>query len=174
MTNELLSLLQSRVNSQGLVLGRESVLAEDLQTTALALEGALDNLERQGQVEVLSGPPFLVLRLRVWPGKDGSPTENRGPERAVHSFKAMPSRSTRLNESHSYSQYPLDQGLLQEILTTLGETDPATFRQAVTHFPPEAIRATLERIHATAHFRKSRTATFRFLLPRIAKEQFSH
>ena len=58
--------------------------------------------------------------------------------------------------------------LLQEVLATLGETDPTTFRGVLDHYSPAAIHAALERVRATPpeKIRKSRTALFRHLLAR--------
>ena len=56
--------------------------------------------------------------------------------------------------------------LLQEILATLGESDPTTFRGVLANYPEGAIRAALSRVRATPpeKIRKSRTALFRHLL----------
>ena len=62
---------------------------------------------------------------------------------------------------------PERENLLKEILDTLGESDPSTFRHALTHFPPAVIRLALERVRAMKSIRKSKTALFSYLLPRI-------
>jgi hypothetical protein len=75
-----------------------------------------------------------------------------------------------MDERNSYRQPDGSNPLLQEILETLGESDPATFRGAVDHYPPHVIRTALSRIRRMKTIHKSRTAAFRYLLPRIAKE----
>lgn len=60
--------------------------------------------------------------------------------------------------------------LLQEILDTLGETDPTTFRGAIRSYAPGVIRTALARIRKMKNIQKNPTAVFRFLLPRIANE----
>ena len=65
---------------------------------------------------------------------------------------------------------PDEHALLREILETLGESDPATFRGAIRRYPPGVIRTALDRTRRMKTVRKNRTAVFRFLLPRIAKE----
>ena len=58
--------------------------------------------------------------------------------------------------------------LLREILETLGETDAASFEKAVELYSPHVIRTALDRVRRARGIRKSRTALFRHLLPRLA------
>jgi hypothetical protein len=61
------------------------------------------------------------------------------------------------------------EGLLAEILATLDETDPESFRPVLKRYSPWQIQTALKRVRETPpkKLRKSRTALFRFLLPRI-------
>lgn len=78
-----------------------------------------------------------------------------------------------MKESYRPPGYEAE-ALLSEILATLGESDPTTFRGALRAYSPIIIRTTLARIRKMKHVRKSRTALFRFLLPRIGREPNSN
>jgi hypothetical protein len=107
----------------------------------------------------------------MWPGV------RTGPSKSAQKPSAVGTRG----HSYSFHNQSIDEGkaiaiedggpgegarLLQEVLSTLGETDPTTFRGVLDHFPAAAIRAALERVRATPpeKLRKSRTALFRYLL----------
>jgi len=173
MREKLLLALKNRANSRGLVLASEATLVMTLASTSEAIRTALSELEKDGVIEILSRPPFLVARISsVWSARTSERSQT-GPKQApvvnpAHSFQSSLSQSEQMKES--YRRYPLDESLLQEVLATLGETDPTTFRGAIRSYAPEIIRKALERIRRIPSVRKNRTALFRYLLPRIAKE----
>ncbi|MEK7315632.1 MAG: hypothetical protein AAB011_05590 [Candidatus Eisenbacteria bacterium] len=70
---------------------------------------------------------------------------------------------------NSYSA-ETDAEVLAEILATLGETDAEPFRGLLAHYPRAVIHRALDRVRTAKNIQKSRTALFRYLLPRIAKE----
>ena len=107
--------------------------------------------------------PFLVIK---WSGQ--SP-KSPNSEANAYSFKSSLSQSKQLKESYRPSETD-PEALLQEILDTLGETDPTTFRGAIRSYPPGVIRTALARIRRMKNIQKNPTAVFRFLLPRIANE----
>jgi hypothetical protein len=73
------------------------------------------------------------------------------------------------SNSNSDSHRPVDPELMREVLETLGESDPATFTGALEHYAPAIIRKALERVRAAGSIRTSRTALFRYLLPKLGK-----
>jgi hypothetical protein len=112
---------------------------------------------------MLSRLPFLAFRLTAWPNhRENKAKKGAGP----YSYESSLSQSRLMKESYREG----DETLLHEILTTLGESDPTTFRGALDAYSPEAIRLALERVRKQKRITKNRTALFRFLLPRIAKE----
>lgn len=123
-----------------------------------------------GLLEVLAPLPYLVLRLRTWPGKRREPHETGV---TAYSSLELPSQSQRLNSSYRPppTKYPADPQLLREILETLGESDGASFTKAVELYSPHVIRLTLDRVRHARDIRKSRTALFRHLLPRLARHE---
>src|SRR5687768_6260412 len=137
----LLAALEERANSRGLAFARELWLLRRLECSRSDLDHALRQLVEGGAIRILSPFPFLAIRLLRWPNRR---------EKSVHiapsgySYKSSLSQSRLIKDS--YSPKDSDEALLQEILTTLGETDPTTFRGAIKAFRPEAIRATLERV----------------------------
>ena len=174
MTEQVLQALRPRSSHHGLVIVREAVLLDELRIGPDALRAAIKNLDEDRLIEILSPLPFLVLK---WPGKRSRDRENgtgseasEGPRYSSYSFN---------NESVDKSiaikaigdSGSADAALLQEILTTLGETDPTTFRGVLDHYSAKHIRAVLDRVRSTPpeKFRKSKTALFRYLLARTKK-----
>ncbi len=171
MTDALLSTLEKRANARGVVLADEEALSRELQIPRTVLVEYLAELEAESAIEILAPLPFLVLKLRKWAGRRSEaarmPAKTAGSEVRPYSFQSSLSRSKRLKESY---RQPEGDALLREILETLGETDPATFRGALKSYAPDVIRTALDRVRRMKTIRKNRTAVFRFLLPRIAKE----
>lgn len=170
MTERLVAALRRHTNDRGLVVVRESALLEELSTEPKALRQAVQELESQGVIRILTPLPFLILK---WPGSGPTEEKSRGKTSrssgSAYSFQSSLSSSKQLKES--YGQPTSEEGaLLKEILETLGEDDPTTFRGAIRNYSPEVIRLTLERIRRMPSIRKSRTALFRYLLPRINQE----
>jgi len=149
------------------VIAEEALLREvgaDHETTS----AGLTKLERAGLVEILTPLPFLVVKLsRKWPG--------RGVNTGISSHSAY-SYSKLLQPKQLKNSYrqggPVEEppsNLLREILETLGESDPSSFEKAVELYSPQVIRTALDRVRRARGIRKSRTALFRHLLPRLAR-----
>jgi hypothetical protein len=169
MTEQLLQALGRRSSHRGLVIVQESALLKELRIPSHALRKSVAQLADKRVIEILSPLPFLVAK---WSG-NASPRLQNGPnvgaaEDHAYSFKSSLSQSKQMKES--YRRPVQADPLLQEILDTLGESDPTTFRGAVRSYSPDVIRTALDRIRRMQTIRKNRTALFRFLLPRIAKE----
>jgi hypothetical protein len=170
MSESLLELLAGHVNSRGVVLVAEEVLLREAGATREGVVESLGKLERAGLVEILSPLPYLVLRLRTWPGK--------GQKVPVSALSAYSSSKQLLHKQQLNSSYrqdprhePVDPQLLGEILETLGESDGKTFEKAVELYSPHVIRLALDRVRRAKGIRKSRTALFRHLLPRLARDE---
>lgn len=160
MTERLLACLQGHANSRGVVIVREDALLDELQSTHDALAPTLEKIRRAGLADVLSPLPFLVLKLRSWCGRSTKPGN---PHPAAYSYSKL--SSNRLNESYRPTG---DGALMQEILETLGETDPTSFQGAIKNFAPDVIRKALDRVRRTRSLRKNRTALFRYLLTKLS------
>src|SRR6185295_4040343 len=172
MTEQLLAALKRHANSRGLVLVTDEDLAREVPASPGALGDELEKLVRAGLIEVLSPQPFIVIKLRMWPGRKLGPTKTAAttvaPVDRAYSFQSSLSQS--IDEGNSYRQPVESNPLLKEILEMLGESDPTTFRGAIDNYPPHVIRTALARVRRLKTIHKNRTAAFRFLLPRIAKE----
>ena len=157
MRGPLLHWLQAHANGRGVVLGRSDAMEAELEASPDALGHELTALEREGVVEILAPLPFLVLRLKKWSGRG---------QQSAFAYSSLLSHN-RLIESESYRHEPL----LHEILETLGETDVKAFAPVLEHYSPQIIRTALRRVRRARGIRKSRTALFRHLLPRLAQAE---
>src|SRR5262249_26134762 len=139
------------------------------------LRQGLQDLERSRLITVLSPGKYLVIRVAPWPGHDSRSTQN------AHEMASSGSRGY----SYSFHKHTIDESkaiaagaegadagetLLREILETVGESDPATFRGVLTHYTPADIRMVLDRVRRTPpeKVRKSKTALFRYLLTKLS------
>lgn len=175
MTTQLLDKLQERASHRGLVLVRGEVLQAEVRASEGELRQALATLERGHQLRILWPLPYLVVALprRMWPsakplaaeaGPDSGSALARGYSYSFNKHSNNQSKAIAIEDGG-----PGEGGeLLQEILATLGETDPTPFRGVLEHFTPAKVRAALARVRATPveKLRKSRTALFRYLLAR--------
>jgi len=169
MTEEILSALRSRANDRGQIVAIEQVLCAELHLSREELADGLRRLSQARLIEILAPLPFLVAKVRGnWSGRSAKLEER---SQSAYSYSLHLSQSKHLKESYS----PPDNAdaLMREILETLGETDPITFRGAIQNYPAKVIREALVRVRRMKTIRKSRTAAFRFLLPRIARDSTS-
>ncbi|MEO7868083.1 MAG: hypothetical protein ABIU54_10635 [Candidatus Eisenbacteria bacterium] len=156
---QILNHLRERSNLRDIVTVHGDVLGAELGLRKEALAEGLARLERAGLLKVYGQLPFLVAKLGSWRSKRPKPEETR---LSAYSFNKL--SHNRVNESYSPSG---DDGLLHEILDTLGETDPTTFVGAIKNFSPRTIRKALDRVRRTKSLRKNRTALFRYLLTKL-------
>ena len=169
MTDGLFQTLRRRANHRGFVVARDVTLLEDLRVSRAELGAALLKLENAGLVESLSPPPFLVVRIKTWPGNGSKPAESSSPAYSYPLLQSKPLNAT----SYRPDELAASNGLLHEILEVLGEEDPTSFRKAIELYAPHVIRLALDRVRRAKSIRKNRTALFRHLLPRIARESHS-
>ena len=170
MTERLLDILRARANHRGLALAEQRQLLDALRCEPAELAVSLEGLVGRGAIEVLSPLPFLVVKVRSWSGDDRD------------SAKVCPAPYSYGFHNHSLSKQGIEsesnraterRALLAEILDTLGEEYPALFERLLDHYDPQTIRRALTRVRKAQTIQKSRTALFRYLLPRIAKEQIT-
>ncbi len=157
---QLLARLRERANSRGVVPVRGDVLAKEVGAAQEEVGATLDRLERAGLLKILAPFPFLVVKLRSWSGSTAKPASSR---LGAYSYSKL--SSSQLTESYRPTK---DEALMDEILNTLGETDPTTFEGAIKNFSPAVIRKALDRVRRTRSLRKNPTALFRYLLTRLS------
>ena len=160
MTDQLLQILNDKAGKNGIAFAQEEFLVHRLNCDREKLALALEALESRGAITVLSPLPFLTVRLKMWPGRAqiSAPT---APPPYSHSHSR--------NSSEDSYRAPADD-LLEEILSVVGEDDPEPFRKVLKLYTPQVIRKALARVQKAQSIQKSRTALFRYLLPRVAKE----
>jgi hypothetical protein len=163
MTERLLAVLTGRANRNGLAFAKQDSLLEQLGCDREKLAIALESLESRGTIAVLSPLPYLVVKITSWSGGSEKPAPNAA---APYSYGSSPV----VKSNQSYSDRTEAEELLKDVLGVLGEVDAEPFRRAVELYPAHTIRLTLDRVRKAHRIQKSRTALFRYLLPRIAKE----
>ena len=155
----LLAHLRQRASPHGIVVLRAERLTSEIGVSEDALTAALKTLEEERKLKVVAPFPFLVVKLHSWSGKAPKAGES---ERSAYSY----SYPMVTHNSHSYSAS--ERELLEEILETLGETEPRAFYGAIRNYPADVIRKALDRVRRTRVLRKNRTALFRYLLSRLS------
>ena len=161
----LLIRLRDRSGNRGVVPVRGDVLAKEIEATQEEVAAALDKLGRAGLVEILAPFPFLVVKLRKWSSR-AAKLDDSAPSAYSHSKQLFHSQHVKASYRSNGDEPTSD--LLREILETLGETDGTSFEKAVELYSPHVIRTALDRVRRARGIRKSRTALFRHLLPRLA------
>jgi len=166
MTDRLLEILRQRANRKGLAFAKQELLLEELDCDPEKLALAVEAIESRGAITILSPLPYLVVKVQSWSGSEENSAETRV---SPYSFSSSHPRN---NSKNSYREALVDSGrLLQEILLVLGEIDPEPFRKVTELYTPHVIRVALDRVRKAQSIQKSRTALFRYLLPRIARER---
>jgi hypothetical protein len=172
MNDALLHALKAKANNKGYVIARADALQAELGCSFDELQSAVHALSASKKLRILSDFPFLMVALarKKWasePAGSARSAEKSGTPASLaysHSFQSSTdeSRAVALEDGGAGE----GEALLQEILATLGESDPSTFRGVLEHYAPSHVRAVLRRVRATPpeKIRKSRTALFRFLL----------
>lgn len=174
MTTRLLSQLQARASHRGVVLLRESVLLETLQMEREALSAGLAELEASAEIEILSPPPFLVLKLKKWSGHAPSVSGNRLQLQQlrleVHEEVPVSSSTAAAATQQEDGGAGEGEALLGEVLEALGPTaDREEFAQILSGRSLELVRRCLQRVQATKSIRVSKAALFRSLLQRLSR-----
>jgi hypothetical protein len=161
----LLICLRDRANDRGIAPVRGDALAQEVEASQEDVSAALKKLERAGLVEILAPFPFLVVKLQKW-SSEAAKVDDSAPSAYSHSKQLFHSQHVKASHRPKGDEPTTD--LLHEILETLGETDAASFEKAVELYSPHVIRTALDRVRRARGIRKSRTALFRHLLPRLA------
>lgn len=177
MTERLLATLRARANRRGLVLARSERLMAVLDCSPEALESALRVLAEEGQLDVLSSPPYLVVALRPhsWPG--GSSPRARNPPQI--SSQSRPSQE-EVPVSSSFAAAAIQSRevggpgeggrLLEEVLAALGpDARREEFAAILRCHSPALVRKCLLRVQATRQIRVSKAALFRALLEKLSR-----
>lgn len=163
--------LLTAASYRGTVCRHIEKLAQDLSVTEERIDRWLKRLADHGLVIVQSPTPFLVIKLGMWSDStpkstDSEPRAYSYPRELLHK---QPLTDSYRQASHT-TKHSANEELLQEILETLRESDATSFVKAVELYSPNVIRTALDRVRRAQGIRKSRTALFRHLLPRIARE----
>ena len=176
MTDRLFEYFRAQANARGLVLASETKLIRELKTSHEAIAAVLSSLESEGRIEVLTPLPYVVLRLRSWPGistaRVHKEQQDSGQQRNVHIEVPVSSSvaAAAAIQSRVVGGAGEGEALLREVVESLDEADPEEFRTLLEPLPPQLIRRALRRTLATppSQIRKSKAALFRYLLTKLA------
>lgn len=154
-------------DQQGRLCRTSDRVAADLSADESEIESWLKRLADAGLVTVLSPAPFLAIKLPMWPGRGSN---HGGCSRALEDSYSSRAIAAMSNQGET-GGLGGGEGLLEEILETLGERDPEPFRKVLEHFPPAMVRKALARVRAARpdRIRRSKTALFRYLLGQYSK-----
>ena len=164
-----------RAGDRGRVIRTTPHLAKDIGVSEDTLVTWLNRLRDAGLVEVQSPPPYLVTKLRFWPGRSSSRAD-MGP--ASSSKSALRQGYVPVSSSKAAAAAKREDGgvgegetLLDQTIETLGSADREEIRALIENYPSELTRRALARVQNTpdAQIRKSREALFRYLLDRLSK-----
>lgn len=164
------------VGHDGRLCRKSERIAADLGAGAAEVETWLTRLVGAELVAVLNPSPFLAIRLPLWSGNGHGQVVNRaessGPNSAVHvdvpvSSSSAAAASSNHGEDGGQGE---GEGLLREVLATLGEADPTEFAKLIAQYPSAVVRRALRRVQATppAQIKKSKAALFRYLLSKLS------
>jgi hypothetical protein len=166
--------LLTLTNHQGLIIRKRDQLATDLHVAQEVIDQWVSRLAEAKLIEVRSPAPYLVIKLGMWPDET-SEERNAGAPAYSHAEQLL--HKQQLKDSYRHGERPqsaADADLLNEILETLGESDAASFEKVIALYSPNVIRTALERVRRAKDIRKSRTALFRHLLPRLAQQSLGN
>jgi hypothetical protein len=163
-------------NYRGVVLRHLSRLGNDLAVPAGKVEAWLSRLQGTRLIDIESAAPFLAIKLRSWSSDEGHRSEQPAekPKQSIDSPLGVPVGSNAAAAAASSNREnggPGEgEGLLRDVLSILGETDEAEFREILKQHPAERVRQALARVQATpaSQIRKSKAALFRYLLAKLA------
>jgi hypothetical protein len=155
------------VDHQGRLCRNSERIGDDLGIEAAQVESWLGKLCNAGLVAILNPSPFLVLKLPLWSGRSGNqalvPSDSQDSYRS-RAIAAISNQGEKGGQGEG-------EGLLREILDTLGESDPEPFRRVLERFSPAVVRQALARVRAARpdQIRKSKIALFRYLLVKLSR-----
>lgn len=172
-------------NASGLVCRTLLSLAKDLEVGEGHAQAWIGKLVAADLVTVETPAPYLVMKLRFWPG-EGEGEARRDRETTAPAADAridVPVSSSLLlaaaAEKQSEQAGKREEGgtgegeqLLAEALEILGEQDAPHVRELVAKFPRDVVRRAMLRVKVTPPFliRKSKLALFRYLLATFSQE----
>ena len=157
-------------NFRGMLSRHIDKLAGDLSVTTERIEQWLKRLADVGLIEIQSPAPFLVIKLGMWSDSEVKSVDCPPPTHSP-AIELLNPKQSNSSYRQSGAHWPIDAALLAEILETLGEADGKSFEKAVELYSPHVIRKALDRVRQAKGIRKSRTALFRHLLPRLARDE---
>lgn len=171
--------LVSAASREGLVCRSLERLSKDLSVSEEKITEWLDRLVQTNLALVTAPAPFLVIRLKTWPGsgleKRLIDPESRPQSSSSHNkVPVSSSKQAALAISKQSEDGGLGEGttLLDEALKTLDESDRDAVQQILNRYTEPLIRRALARVENTppGQIRKSRLALFRYLLNTFSNE----
>ena len=173
MTERLLDYLRGYANADGLAFASESRLIDEFSASHDDLARALNQLESDGKVRILSRLPFVALKLRAWPGSSSPRVQKmqqiNSNQHSLHIVVPVSSRAAAATQQEDGGAGE-GEALLDHVLAVLGpDADRDEFRAILAGREPALIHRCLRRVQATKSIRVSRAALFRSLLHKLSQ-----
>lgn len=171
--------LITQANAKGIICREYSTIARELEIPEAEGLAWLERLVSCRLVEVLTGPPHLVLKLPLWSAHEPSAIEKsrKSSESAGDAREIVPvSSKQQAAANENIGVGGAGEGVFAEVANLLGGTDAQEIREQLDQFPEELIRRVIARVRATPerHIRVSRLALFRFLLTKLSHESHAN
>ncbi len=162
-----------RANRLGLVCRTQCSLGSDLGSDEACLSDWLKRLEAASLITIEHPAPYLVIKLRFWPGIDTDSLDFRAamPRAEAPGSKLLPEQQPEAAPAAGVDGGAGEgEGLLGEAERILGPGHEVELAEVVSHHGAALVRDSLRRVEKTppSQIRKSRYALFRYLLIRLS------
>ena len=157
-------------NPRGLVVRRADLLADSLSINEQLLNEWLVKLADTRLIEIQSPSPYLVIRLRFWPGASANRPEDGDPHREVPVGSAAAAAAEAATSKREDGGAGEGGALLRDAIAVIGAADPDEVARLVSAHPESVVLQALSRVEATpgTQIRKSKLALFRYLLGKLS------
>jgi hypothetical protein len=170
-------------NHNGIVMRTAERLSEELMVSKQTTDRWLIRLSSAKLIRLEAPPPFLVIKLPIWPGEDDASDANSGlpSGSSGHSHNEVPVSSSKQQAAAASNQAGEGgagegEALISEVTQALDGAGIEEVRSLVAEFPKPVILKALIRVKTTpsSQIRKSKLALFRYLLTKFTANPHAH
>jgi hypothetical protein len=170
-------------NHNGIVMRTAERLSEELVISKQTVDRWLLRLSSSKLIRLEAPPPFLVIKLAIWPGDSDatviSSSLPSGPN--GHSHSEVPVSSKQLAAAAAFNKAGEGgagegEALVTEVTAALDGADPNEVRSLIADLEKSVVLKALIRVKTTpsSQIRKSKLALFRYLLTKFTANPHAH